>query len=59
MIAYAKLEILKIKQKANHFQIKSRLYIQAVKAAFNELQKLKDEITSLKEAQIILELPLS
>ena len=59
MIAYAKLEILKIKQNANHFQIKNRLYIQAVKAAFNELQKLKDEIKNLKEAQIITDLCFS
>ena len=41
MIAYCKLEILKVKQQMNHFQLKSRLYIQAIKASFNELQKMK------------------
>jgi hypothetical protein len=56
MIAYSKLEILKIKQGANHFQLKNRLYIQAVKAAFNELQILKQEIKSLTEAQILTDL---
>jgi hypothetical protein len=48
MIAYCKLEILKCKENMNHFQIKSRLYIQAVKAAFNELQNLKNKIHNLK-----------
>jgi hypothetical protein len=56
MIAYSKLEILKIKQGANHFQLKNRLYIQAVKAAFNELQILKQEIKSLTESQILTDL---
>jgi hypothetical protein len=56
MIAYSKLEILKIKQGANHFQLKNRLYIQAVKAAFNELQILKQEIKSLTQAQILTDL---
>ncbi len=43
MIAYCKLEILKFKQNLNHFQLKSRLYIRAVEAAFKELQRLKNE----------------
>jgi hypothetical protein len=54
MIAYCKLEILKIKKNMNHFQIKNRLYIQAVKAAFNELQNLKKEVKELKDAQDVL-----
>lgn len=56
MIAYAKLEILKVKQNANHFQIKNRLYIHALKAAFKELQTLKDEIKNLAKQQIITDL---
>ena len=59
MIAFAKLEILKLKQNNNHFQIKNRLYIQAIKAAFNELQILKNEIVNLKNAKIITDLSFS
>ncbi len=42
MIAYCKLEVLKFKQQTNHFQLKSNLYMVAVKAAFKELQILKN-----------------
>lgn len=59
MIAYAKLEILKVKQKANHFQIKNRLYIKAIKAAFKELQNLKNGSQSGSEDQIIRDLAFS
>jgi len=41
MIAFCKLEILKLKQDSNHFALKSRLYLKAIKAAFSELQSLK------------------
>ncbi len=41
MIAFCKLEILKIKEHQNHFALKSRLYLKAIKAAFSELQELK------------------
>jgi hypothetical protein len=56
MIAFSKLEILKIQQKSNHFQIKNRLYVRAVKAAFNELKKLKDEIAASGKAKVIPDL---
>jgi hypothetical protein len=41
MIAFCKLELLKFKEQLNHFALKSKLYIKAIKAAFGELQKLK------------------
>lgn len=41
MIAFCKLELLKLKENANHFALKSRLYLKAIKAAFDELQTLK------------------
>ncbi len=44
MIAFCKLEVLKFAHATNHFGLKSRLYIRAVKAAFNELQFLKTEL---------------
>jgi hypothetical protein len=41
MIAFCKLEALKLKEGLNHFALKSKLYIKALKAAFTELQELK------------------
>lgn len=41
MIAFCKLEILKLKEGFNHFALKSKLYLKAIQAAFIELQKLK------------------
>lgn len=42
MIAFCKLEMLKVKEHLNHFALKSKLYIKAVKAAFEELQIIKN-----------------
>ena len=39
--AYVKLEMLKMKSKLNHFALKTKLYIQALKASMSELQKMK------------------
>ena len=41
MIAYVKLELLKIKHRSNHFAIKGRLYLKAIQVIFIELQNLK------------------
>jgi hypothetical protein len=41
MIAVCKLEMLKLKENANHFALKSRLYVKALQAAFQELQRMK------------------
>jgi hypothetical protein len=41
MIAFCKLEVLKLKEGLNHFALKSKLYLKAIQAAFIELQKLK------------------
>jgi len=43
MIAYIKLEKLKLTQHLNHFAIKSKIYISALKAAFKELNAFKQE----------------
>ncbi len=51
MIAFCKLELLKLKENANHFALKSRLYLKAIKAAFAELQRLKQYQPLLNEAQ--------
>ena len=41
ILAYVKLEKLKFVQQLNHFAIKSKIYLAASKAAFNELSALK------------------
>lgn len=40
--AFVKLERLRIAQQTNHFALKSRLYINAIKAAFQELNNMKN-----------------
>jgi len=42
--AYVKLERLKIKTKLNHFALKSKLYLSAVRSAYAELVKLKEQL---------------
>lgn len=41
LIAFVKLESLKIKTMLNHFALKNKLLINATRSAFNELQKFK------------------
>jgi hypothetical protein len=40
--AYFKLELLKCKTKLNHFALKAKLYLQALKASMSELLKLQN-----------------
>lgn len=56
MVAYCKLELLKCKEKLNHFALKSKLYIKAIKAAFDELQNLKTFIPKTEPVTSYLEL---
>ncbi len=46
LCAYIKLEKLKIKTKLNHFALKSKLYLSAVKSAYAELVKLKSQLAT-------------
>lgn len=41
ILAYVKMEKLKFIQRLNHFAIKSKIYLAATKAAFNELNALR------------------
>ncbi len=41
LCAYIKLEMLKISTHTNHFALKSRLYLQALRTAFDTLQELQ------------------
>ncbi|RKX63664.1 MAG: hypothetical protein DRP42_07345 [Tenericutes bacterium] len=41
IVAVFKMECLKIRTKLNHFVLKLKLYLKAVRSAFDELQKIK------------------
>jgi len=43
--AFAKLELLRVKTHLNHFAIKSKLYFNAIRASFAELQRLSTPST--------------
>lgn len=43
MIAFIKLEQLKLRHHTNHFALKTKLYIKAIKAAFAELNSFSDQ----------------
>jgi hypothetical protein len=38
LCAYIKLELLKVKTKRNHFALKTQIYVQALRSAFDQLQ---------------------
>lgn len=39
--SFVKIELLKVRTKKNHYQLKSELYLSALQQAFHELQKLQ------------------
>ena len=43
ILAYVKLEKLKLKTKLNHFELKAKIYIKALKAAYLELTNIKNQ----------------
>lgn len=55
MVAYCKLEILKVKAHSNHFAIKARLYLKAIKAAYEELMQMKFAASSSQQVIPLLE----
>lgn len=44
LLSFAKIELLKVQTKKNHYQLKSQLYYAALQVAFQELQNLKSEL---------------
>ncbi len=46
ILAYVKLEKLKLKTKLNHFELKAKIYIKALKAAYAELTNIKGQAMS-------------
>jgi len=51
MIAWAKLELLSLKHQIGHYQLKYKLYVNALKASFDQLQQLKNSCATLPAAQ--------
>jgi len=49
MIAWMKLELLRLKKGSNHFALKAKLYTKALEAAYLELQRLKNCQPQLKD----------
>ena len=39
--AFVKLEVLRVEVKLNHFALRSKLYLKALQASFEELKRLK------------------
>ncbi len=46
--AYVKLELLKAQTKLNHFAMKSKLYIEALRASMHELKKLQNTMICVR-----------
>ena len=46
LCGFIKLERLQVKTKLNHFALKSKLYLSAVKSAYSELVKLKEQLAT-------------
>lgn len=53
MLAWIKLEILSLKNQSNHYGFKAKLYVKAIRAAFCELQLLKQVNKTLAQPQAI------
>jgi len=51
MLAWIKLEVLSWKHQSNHYGFKTKLYVKAIRAAFAELQNLKQVAKALDQPQ--------
>jgi Transposase DDE domain len=52
MLAWIKLEILSLKNQSNHYGFKTKLYVKAIRAAFDELQTLKQVCKNLPDPEL-------
>ena len=52
MVGWTKLELLSLKEQSNHFALKNKLYVKALRAAYDELQCLKEYICKIGEANL-------
>lgn len=53
MLAWIKLEILSLKEQTNHYGFKTKLYVKAIRAAFDELQHLKQVCKQLPSPELM------
>jgi len=53
MLAWIKLEVLSLKNQSNHYGFKTKLYVKALRAAFCELQQLKQVCKTLAQPEVI------
>lgn len=47
LLAYVKLERLRLSERANHYALKGRIYVKALQSAFEELRRLKHACPAL------------
>lgn len=52
MLAWIKLEVLSLKHQSNHYGFKTKLYVKALRAAFCELQQLKQVCKTLAQPEV-------
>lgn len=50
ILAFIKLQLLKVNKRMNHFAIKSQIYLQAIRSAYNEYRKISDLIENFNFA---------
>lgn len=50
MIAWMKLELLSLKERTNHFALKTSIYVKALRAAYDEVQSLKKAQPRIEQA---------
>lgn len=50
--AFVKLECISVKSKKNHFALKRKIYIRALKASFGELSKIKNAVFQSDNANL-------
>ncbi|MCO6489207.1 MAG: transposase [Phaeodactylibacter sp.] len=52
MIAWTKLELLSVKEQANHFALKTKMYVKALRAAYEEVQRLKAFVPKIDQPDL-------
>ena len=53
MIAWTKLELLSLKEQTNHFALKTKMYVKALRAAFEEVQRLKTYLPKIEQPDLM------
>jgi hypothetical protein len=52
MIAWTKLELLCFKEQTNHFALKTKIYVKALRTAYQELQSLKNFVAQIDQLNL-------